>query len=179
MFYQTTPSNALSNPFDLHQAWASFGQPEGPGVFVQVGRQDMVVGSGHLLAATDDWWVNTARNFDVANGAYTTKDFKTQLVAGSVILVNPNGFDEHRPGDHVYADYNTIPHLLPGALVEPYLIARTTDNVKSKEGQLGNMDTLAAGIRIIGKAPGRIDYNFEPLHEFGSYPKTVWMGADC
>jgi len=169
MFYQTTPSNAFSNPFDLHQAWASFGQPEGPGVFVQVGRQDMVVGSGHLLAATDDWWVLTARNFDVANGTYTTKYFKAQLVAGSVILVNPDGFDEHRPGDHVYADYNTFPHLVPGASVEPYLIVRTSDNVKSKEGEVGNLDTLALGGRIVGKLPGRVDYNFEPLHEFGSY----------
>lgn len=169
LFYQTTPSNAFSDPFDLHQAWVTMGQPEGPGFFVQIGRQDMVIGSGHLLASTDDWWVYTARNFDVANGSYTTKYFKAQLVAGSVILVNPVSPNEHRPGDHVYADYNTFPHLLPGASLEPYLIARTSDNVTSKEGQIGNMDTLAVGARIAGKLPGRVDYNFEPLHEFGSY----------
>ena len=169
LFYQTTPSNAFSDPFDLHQAWMTMGQPEGPGFFLQIGRQDMVIGSGHLLASTDDWWVYTARNFDVANGSYTTKYFKAQLVAGSVILVDPASPNEHRPGDHIYADYNTFPHLLPGASVEPYLIARTSDNVKSKEGQIGNMDTLAVGVRISGKLPGRVDYNFEPLHEFGGY----------
>jgi hypothetical protein len=167
--YQTTPSNAFSNPFDLHQAWVSMGQPEGPGFFLEVGRQDMVVGSGHLLAATDDWWVLTARNFDVANGSYTNKYFKSQFVAGSVILVNPDAPDEHRPGDHIYADYNTFPHLLPGGSVEPYLIAHTTDGVKSKEDEVGNADTLALGLRIAGKLPHAVDYNFEPLHEFGSY----------
>ncbi len=168
LFYQTTPSNAFSDPFDLHQAWVTLGQPEGPGFFGQIGRQEMVIGSGHLLASTDDWWVQTDRDFDVANGSYTTKYFKAQLVAGSVTLINPEGFSEHRPGDHIYADYNTFPHLIPGASVEPYLIARTSDNVKSKEGQIGNMDTLAVGGRIVGKWRD-LDYNFEPLHEFGSY----------
>jgi Alginate export len=169
LFYQTKPSNAFSDPFDLHQAWVSMGQPEGPGASVQIGRQEMVIGSGHLLASTDDWWVYTDRDFDVANGTYATKYFKAQLVAGSVILVNRDGFSEHRPGDHLYADYNTFPHLIPGASVEPYLIARTSDNVKSKEEVLGNMDTLALGIRVAGKLRGGFDYNFEPLHEFGSY----------
>lgn len=169
MFYQTTPSNLYSDPFDLHQAFVAIGHQEGPGVFVQVGRQDMVIGSGHLLAATDAWWVYTARNFDVANGTITTKYFKSQIVAGSAVLINPDAFDEHKPGDHIYADYNTFGHLLPGASLEPYFIARTSDNVKSKEGELGNMDTLAVGARLVGKLRGGIDYNFEPLHEFGSY----------
>lgn len=169
LFYRTTPSNAFSDPFDLHQAWVTMGQPEGPGFFAQIGRQEMVIGSGHLLASTDDWWVLTDRDFDVASGTYTTKYFKAQMVAGSVTLVNPDGFTEHRPGDHIYADYNTFPHLLPGASVEPYFIARTSDNVKSKEGQIGNMDTLAVGLRVAGKLRGDFDYNFEPLHEFGNY----------
>ncbi len=168
-FYQATPSNQLANPFDLHQAWVSLGHTEGSGAFIRIGRQDMVIGSGHLLAATAVWWPNTARNFDVAHGGFATKVFKSELVAGSAILVDPSAVDEHKPGDHIYADYNTFPRLIPGATVEPYLIARTSDNVKSKEGQIGNMDTLALGGRIVGKLPARVDYNFEPLHEFGSY----------
>jgi hypothetical protein len=169
LFYQTTPSNVFSNPFDLHQAWVSVGQPEGPGFYAKVGRQEMVIGSGHLLSTTDDWWTYTARDFDVVRGSYTNSVFRSELLAGSVILVDPNNPDEHKPGDHVYADYNTFPRLLPGASVEPYFIVRTSDNVKSKEGLVGNMDTLALGIRIAGTLPGHFDYNFEPVHEFGSY----------
>src|SRR5580704_10737302 len=75
LFYQVSPSNTVSNPFDLHQAWIKAGQAEGPGFFLKVGRQDMVIGSGHLLAATDEWWPSTARNFDVARGSYTTSFF--------------------------------------------------------------------------------------------------------
>lgn len=169
MFYQAPLTNAIYDPVDLHLAWVSLGHSEGPGVFVQLGRQDMVIGSGHLLAATDAWWLYTARNFDVARGSITTRYLKTDLVAGSAVLINPAGLSEHRPGDHIYADYNTFAHLVPGASVEPYLIVRTLDNVKSKEGQVGNMDTLALGGRIVGKLRGGFDYNFEPLHEFGNY----------
>ena len=169
LFYKATPANTLSDPFDLHQAWIGVGKREGPGAYLQLGRQDMVIGSGRLLAATDTWWGNTARNFDVVNSSFNTNVFTTQLVAGSAVLANPTGFDEHKPGDHIYADYNTFAHLLPGASVEPYFIARTTLGVDSKEGKLGEMDTLAAGGRIIGKLRGGVDYSFEALHEFGSY----------
>jgi hypothetical protein len=169
LFYKTTPSNTLSDPFDLRQAWIGLGKPEGDGFYAQLGRQDMVIGSGRLLAAADTWWGNTARNFDVAHGSYTTNFFKTELVAGSAVLINPTGLDEHKPGDHIYADYNTFAHLLPGASVEPYFIARTTLGVDSKEGKLGEMDTLAAGGRLIGKVRGGVDYSFEAVHEFGSY----------
>src|SRR5579859_3995207 len=136
-FYQVQPSSSFVNPIDLHQAWVSLGQSEGPGFVVQLGRQDMVIGSGHLLASTDTWWTNTARNFDVANGTWTTKYFKSQFVAGSVVLIDPARVDEHKPGDHIYANYNTFSHLLPGGSVEPYFIARTSVGAKSKDGQSG------------------------------------------
>ena len=144
-FYKTQPSNAISNPIDLHAAWVSLGHPEGPGGFLEVGRQNVVLGSGHLIASSDEWWGNTARNFDVANGSFTTKYFKSQLVAGSEVLVNPAGLDEHTPGAHIFADYNTFGHLVPDASLEPYFIARTFDDVKSKEGIVGNANTLAVG----------------------------------
>ena len=41
--------------------------------------------------------------------------------------------------------------------------------VARKDGKAGEMDTLAAGGRIIGKLLGGVDYSFEALHEFGSY----------
>jgi hypothetical protein len=168
-FYQITPSSTYSNPIDLHQAWVAVGRPEGTGFFVQLGRQDMVIGSGHLLASTDAWWAYTARNFDVANGTWTNKLWKSQFVAGSVVQIDPNGMDEHRTGDHIYANYNTFSHLLPGASVEPYFIARTSIGAKSKDGQAGNLETLALGGRVAGTLPGRFDYSLEGVHEFGSY----------
>jgi hypothetical protein len=169
LFYKTVPSNSFSNPFDLHQAWLAIGKSEGNGILAKVGRQDIVIGSGHLLASSDAWWAYTARNFDVAYGSWQTNSFKSELVAGSVVLMNPNGIDQHKPGDHIYASYNSFGHILPGASLEPYFIARTLEGVKSKDGQLGSMDTLAVGGRIVGKVFTALDYSFEAVHEYGSY----------
>jgi hypothetical protein len=169
LFYKTNPSNAVSDPFDLRQAWLAVGKREGPGFYAQLGRQEMVIGSGRLLAATDGWWTNTARTFDVARGSFSNNFFKSEIVAGSVVLADPTRMDRSKPGDHVYGDYNAFTHLLPGASIEPYFIAHTTLGVASKEGQVGEMDTLAAGGRVIGKLGGSVDYSFEAIHEFGSY----------
>jgi hypothetical protein len=49
LFYKTTPSNALSDAFDPRRAWLAVDKREGPGVYVQLGRQGMVIGSGRLL----------------------------------------------------------------------------------------------------------------------------------
>jgi len=169
LFYETPPSNTVSDSFDLRQAWMAVGRREGPRFYAQLGRQEMVIGSGRLLAATDVWWANTARTFDVVHGSYSTSFLKTEIVAGSVVLVNPTGFDEHKPGDHIFAEYNAFSRLLPGASVEPYFFAHTTLGVASKDKVLGEMDTLAAGGRIVGKLRGGVDYSFEALHEFGNY----------
>jgi hypothetical protein len=169
LFYGANPGTGVSDPFDLRQAWVAVGKREGNGFFAELGRQELTIGSGRLINATDTWWTNTARTFDVVHGSYTNALFRSEVVAGSVVQVDPNRIDRHKSGDHVYAEYNTFAHLIPGATVEPYFFARTLVGVKSKDGRLGDMDTLAAGGRVAGKVPGGVDYSFEALHEFGGY----------
>jgi len=77
--------------------------------------------------------------------------------------------DRSKPGEHFYADYSIFKKLIPGASVEPYLMAKTALNVKGKDGVLGNADTIYMGGRIIGKVPAGFDYNFEGVREAGSY----------
>src|SRR5579884_1826387 len=169
LFYQTNPGTSVSDPFDLHQAWVAVGKREGNGFFAELGRQELTIGSGRLINSTDTWWTNSARTFDVVHGSYATNLLRAEVVAGSVVQVDPTREDRHKSGDHVYAEYNTFGHLIPGATVEPYFFARTLVGVKSKDGRTGDMDTLAAGGRVAGRIPGRVDYSFEALHEFGGY----------
>jgi len=169
LFHQTNPGTSVSDPFDLHQAWVAVGKREGNGFFAELGRQELTIGSGRLINSTDTWWTNSARTFDVVHGSYATNLLRAEVVAGSVVQVDPTREDRHKSGDHVYAEYNTFGHLIPGATVEPYFFARTLVGVKAKDGHIGNMDTLAAGGRVAGKTPGRIDYSVEALHEYGSY----------
>ncbi|MFN7995716.1 MAG: alginate export family protein [Bryobacteraceae bacterium] len=169
VFYGAVPGTTLSDPFDLRQAWISVGRREGPGVRLQAGRQELALGSGRLLGSYDAFWANTSRTFDVLHGTITGGTWKSEVVAGSVVQIDPNRMNRHKPGDHVYALYNTFSHILPGASVEPYFIARTLLGVTGKNGIAGDMDTLATGGRVIGKLAARFDYSVEAVHEFGSY----------
>ena len=168
LFYGTKPGSAVSDPFDLRQAFVAINAQEGRGFAATIGRQEMTIGSGRLLNATPAWWANSARTFDVARASFTASRFRSEVLAGSVVQTDADRMDRHKAGDHFYGIYNTFNNLLPGLNVEPYFIARTLVGVKSKDGRMGDMLTLAAGGRIIGKRKS-IDYSFEAVHEMGSY----------
>jgi hypothetical protein len=167
VFYKTNPTSSVSDPFDWRQGYVEAGMLEGNGINVRVGRQDFQLGSGRLVASAD--WSNVTKPFDIALTTVTYGSFSTQLVAGSIVLIDPGRVDRSRPGEHLYADYSIFKKLIPGASVEPYVMAKTALNVKSKEGLLGNADTIYMGGRIIGKVLGGFDYNFEGVREAGSY----------
>ncbi len=173
-FYKTKPPSSNDNPFDLRQAYIEAGTLEGNGVRVRLGRQDMTIGSGRLVAVGD--WGNDSRTFDVARGTIASGKFNVEVIAGSPVLPDTTRFDRHKAGEHFFVAYSTIKSILPGASIEPYFMAKTqagTDAVKSKDGQLGDADTLYAGMRLTGKLPGRFDYSFEGVREAGHYSHDV------
>jgi hypothetical protein len=167
IFYKVNPSNAVSDPFDWRQGYVEAGALEGNGVSARVGRQDIHIGSERLLTTGD--FSNVTKPFDIALGTITYGSFSTQLIAGSVVLADPTREDRNKPGEHVYADYSTFKKLIPGASVEPYVMAKTALNVKSKDGIVGSADTIYLGGRVLGKVPGGFDYSMEGVREAGSY----------
>ena len=181
LFYQTNPSNTVSNPFDLHQAWVSMGQPEGPGVFRSESAGRIWSSDPATCWRQPTIGGSTPPETSMSPMALiTTKFFKTELVAGSAILVNPEVPDEHKPGDHIYADYNTFPICCRELRWSRILIARTSDNVKSKEGQIGNMDTLAVGGAHRRQAAGPASTTTSNRCTSSAVtPTTVWMPTAC
>jgi hypothetical protein len=167
LFYEKSPSNAVSDPFDLRQAYIEAGVLEGPGVKARVGRQDLFIGSNRLLTTGD--WSNVTKPYDVARGTIATGIVSVDLIAGSQVLIDPNRMDRHKPGEHLYVAYSTLKKLIPDASIEPYLMAKNQYSVKGKDGKSGGADTLYPGGRIIGKTKRRLDYNFEGVREAGSY----------
>jgi hypothetical protein len=166
-FYKTTPPSTIDDPFDLRQAYFQIGKLEGQGVQAIVGRQDFTLGSGRLVAVGD--WSNDFKDFDVARVAIKTNLVNVDLVGGSPVLIDPTRFDRHKPGEHFYAAYSAFGKLIPSASFEPYFMAKTQVGVKSKDGHIGDADTLYAGARLIGTLPGRFDYNAEGVRELGTY----------
>lgn len=170
-FYRTIPQSTLSDPFECRQAYVEAGAIEGKGVKVRAGRQDLFIGSTRLISTGD--WSNITKNFDVVRGTVTEGNLKMDLIAGSVVLDDPNRLDRNKPGEHFYAAYLAWSKVIPGASVEPYFMTKTALNVKGKDGKLGNADTLYGGLRIVGKIPGGFDYNAEAVREGGDYGNDV------
>ncbi len=169
-FYQVNPPSTLSDPFDLRQAYVEMGAIEGDGVRVRAGRQDLFIGSLRLISTGD--WSNITKNFDVARGTVTEGPLQLEIVAGQVVLDDPTRLDRNKPGEHFYVAYSALKKVLPGASIEPYVMAKTAMNVKSKDGKLGDADTIYGGLRVIGKLRA-FDYNAEAVREGGSYSRDV------
>lgn len=169
-FYRTNPASTLSDPFEFRQGYVELGAIEGNGVKVRVGRQDLFVGSLHLISTGD--WSNITKNFNVARGTVTDGKFTLDMIAGSVVLDDPTRMDRSKPGEHFYVAYGAWKNLASGASIEPYVMAKTAMNVKGKDGKLGDADTIYGGLRVFGKVRA-FDYSAEAVREGGSYGNDV------
>jgi len=167
LFYGVKPTGAVQNPIDFRQGYVQFGGIESKDSMFKAGRQELTLGSARMVDSGD--WGNVTKTFEIVRGTIATHGVKADLIAGSVVLVDPNRMDRHKPGEHLYVSYLTFNSLLPNTSIEPYFMAKTQLNVKGKDGFLGNADTLASGVRVIGLLPGRVDYSIEAIHEGGGY----------
>lgn len=158
-----------SDPVDLHEAYVELGKREGTGFDVKIGRQEVSLGSQRLVGSGD--WLNSGRSHDVVRAGYTNVEAGVHVdaIAGSLVLVNPNAFDEHTPGEHWYSIYATFKKFLPKAQVEPYYFLKTTWNTKSELGRIGDTYVNTLGGRILGELPGRFDYSLEMARQIGHY----------
>jgi hypothetical protein len=158
--------NTLYDPLDLRQGYVELNF-EGPAsVRFRAGRQELAFG-GERLIGPADWGIS--RTFDALDLTLSAGPAKVDFIAGSTVVIDPVGFDYHKPGEHVYGAYGSIRHLLPGLNLEPYLLFKQTANVKSETGVLGDALVLSPGARAFGTAPGRVDYTLEVVAQRGSY----------
>jgi hypothetical protein len=171
------PTN-MRDPLDLRQAYADIGVAEGEGFRMRFGRQEIKLGQGRLMGASD--WGNVARSWDAARLSYTRAGMKADLLAGSVVLADPSRFDRHRPGEHLYGAYLGFDKLVKRATIEPYLFAKTQLKVAGERGEIGNSHLYTGGFRVFGKLPGRFDYNAEMARQWGYYASdgiAAWAGT--
>ena len=80
------------NDFDLTQAWAEWRSPRSKDVFIRIGRQEIALGSGRLLAASDS--SNTRRRFDGVTAQARLGEATLIGVAASPVTVRPGVFDD-------------------------------------------------------------------------------------
>ncbi len=157
----------MRDPLDLRSAYVEIGKGEKRGFLIRTGRQEITLGAGRVIGTGD--WTNTTKTFDVVRAALFRSGFRTELIGGSVVQVDGERFDRHKPGEHFYASYTTLDRLVPRVVLEPYLIVNTVAGVRSEAGAAGSAAVYTGGLRATGKATPFLDFSAETLYQWGHW----------
>jgi Alginate export len=161
-----TAPGTLYNPFDLRQGYIELSTHGRLNFNLRAGRQELSFG-GQRLIGPADW--NMSKTFDALDLAVTRGKARVDLLAGSLVAVDPTRFDRHKPGEHFYGAYGALKDVGAGISIEPYLLFKQTLLIKSETGIGGDALVVSPGVRLFGKAPGRLDYVVELVVQRGSY----------
>ncbi len=167
------------NTFDIHQAYVRIGQRETGWADLEVGRQELALGSSRLIGVSH--WLNTPRVFDAVRLGLHRDGVRVDLFSSSVVQNRDGVIDHHSQGDNVHGVFGSFYNVIPKAALEPYFFwrlesARFTPTEISKSGHL---DEKTFGFRLIGSLPAHWDYETEMVKQLGSLGNNsiqAWAG---
>jgi hypothetical protein len=143
------------------------------------GRQNLTFGEERLIGPSD--WLNMGRTFDLVRVDLHPAWFRLSLFASSVIVARDGEISHHIEGNNLHGAYGSVSRWIPHATVEPYVLWRVAPaRVKlSENAGRGALSEFTVGARVVGKAPGGLEYNVEMDRQFGSLgPDSIdsWAG---
>ena len=166
----------FTSPFDLRQAFVDVGSAKAT-VALRAGRQEIAFGDQRLVGHAG--WINAARTFDAARVTIRTAPAQVDVFAASVVRTLPDEFDKSGNGNRFAGAYVSSGGIVPLGTAEPYVFYRRDVNQRAETGIFGSLDQVTAGTRLVGRLPGRLDYNVEMDLQRGSLgPDSVraWAG---
>jgi hypothetical protein len=113
------------NDLDLTQAFVEWRSGRGGDIRVRAGRQEIALGSGRLLAASDG--ANVRRRFDGALGEWRREPWTLIAVAAAPVRVAPGSFDDRRVDGAWLAGIGAIRTRPQGSAGAYLLRTRRTD----------------------------------------------------
>jgi hypothetical protein len=167
----------FQDTFDLRIAYVEFGDAEKSHAGLRVGRQEINVGEERLVGSSG--WGNTARSFDAARLSLHWGKFRLDAFTASPVVLHDGDVGDHVPGNNLHGIYAGFEDIIPGSRLEPYLLWRINQRLKTELGGTGNLDFTTAGVRWSGKLPYRLDYNLEVARQQGSLGSDriqAWAG---
>ena len=179
-FNQHLPNRPpYENVWDIREAYARIGSDTEGLVDLVVGRQMFSFGDERVIGPSD--WSNMGRTFDTVRLDLHPHDVNVSIFAASVINAVNGEIDHHIEGNNFYGVYSSLRKLIPGAVVEPYLLWRVAPgNIPLPEtAGRGPMSEVTGGARIAGTVPGEFDYDIEMNKQTGSlgrYTIDAWAG---
>jgi len=159
--------------WDLKLAYAEIGDPETQPVTFRVGRQ--ILDYNNTILSNSEWR-NQARSFDAAVANFHFGNLRSSLFAASQVSPLPYGISHHIEGNNIYGLYNTISHVVPKSIVEPFVLWRVEPSVaiEASKSKTGHLSEQAYGLRVAGRNISDFDYRAEFIREGGDAgPNTI------
>ncbi len=153
------------NPIDLRQAYLELSRPHA--FNIRAGRQEIRFGSGRMMSPGE--FSNVSRTFDILRATVIVPFWTVDVVAGSVVQIDPTRFDRHRPGDHVFGTYLSSGKSMKHVRVEPYFFTKRVLNVSGETGSTGDAVVYAPGVRLVGINAAGWQWSAEGVKERGHW----------
>lgn len=151
------------NDFDLTQAHVEW-RPGGGNSFVRVGRQEIALGSGRLLAANDG--ANIRRRFDGVLGEWQRGQWTVIGVAATIVQVRPGVFDDRGSTDQLMLGGGVVHGDLAGSS-EAFYAMRTRGSTPRFGSPPGTLERYTIGGRFVRKQ-GTLLIEAEAIGQLGS-----------
>ncbi len=153
----------------IHQAFVEVGFGDGiesDEGGIRIGRQEIAFGSGRLFSLRDG--PNIRRSFDAARLTIGFGQTTVDAFVGTEVQTRSGAFD-NRPDDAVLAWglYTTTRDIFEGTNLDAYYLGIDRDRSVFDSGAAPET-RHSFGLRLWGSS-GPVDYNFEPVIQFGDF----------
>jgi hypothetical protein len=168
------------NPWNLRQAYVRFGKNDDGPIALIVGRQEINLGEERLVGSSN--WTNTARTFDAVRLRLKGGGLRFDAFSASVVDLYTGGIDHHTQGNNLHGVTGGLDKLIPGGMLEPYLlwhVAPTRMSPALESGARAKLNQKTLGFRSKGKFGRGFDYDIEMAKQFGRSGEeriSAWAG---
>ena len=155
------------NDLDLQQAFIDISQPIGSDATatLRLGRQEMLFGSGRLVAIREG--PNARRSFDGARAMIRSPKFDVEAFATRAVRIKPGVFDDASDDAQSFWGVYTSTRIAPPVALDFYYLGMDRDRATFSIGT-GNERRHSLGARLWGRS-GALDYNAEAVWQFGDF----------
>lgn len=158
-------AGSMEDRFDLRQAYAEVGTPEGKGMGIRVGRQSLKYGKGRLVWDPD--WGNTGQAFDAIRFSLKAGHIRWDAFAASVVVPQNRAADRSVTSNMLYGIYTSIDRWGKRLRLEPYAFLKSNARVRNELLQYGALDVYTMGGRAAGAWSAALDYELEMAYQSG------------
>lgn len=157
----------MRNVFDLRQAYLDLHARNGKAWRLRVGRQELALGDGRLIASPD--WGNINRTYDMVRGSAAVGRVRVDAFGGLAVQAEPDLFDRRKKGEYFYGLWTVVDKVAPNTAIEPFVVVKHNDNVIGEDLVLGNADVVTVGLRATSKVWRRLDTATDIVVQQGSF----------